>query len=107
SSEEDAGFFAAISAGCGSLLRIILRLGMPEGVVNSVLLCEQLLMAAALDDLSAVEHGNVSAEPAGGKPVADIHGCFVLHDLVEPGIDLVLRDRVERGGRFIEDDERR
>ena len=64
-------------------------------------------MRAALDDAAVVEHGDAVAEAAGGKAVADVDRGPVADDLVELLVDLHLGDRVERGGRLVEHDERR
>ena len=86
-----------------SLLRlgVIVRLGFPKGLVLSVAL-HQLLAAALLDNLPVVEHGNVVAEPAGGKPVADVHRRLVSHNLVEVLVHLHLRHRIQGGGGLIQ-----
>lgn len=63
--------------------------------------CHQLIMAALLHNLTAVKHGDLIAEPAGGKPVADINGGFVPDDLIKVGVNLRFRHRVKGGGGFV------
>ena len=88
-------------------LRVILGLCVPQLIVFSGGVGQQVLVGALLDDLTVVEDGDLIAELAGGQPVADVDGRFVPRDLVELGVDLRLGHGVERGGGFIQDDEGR
>ena len=89
------------------MLHVILRLRVPQREVLAVLVLQERFMRAALDDTAVVEHGDAVAEAAGGKAVADVDRGPVADDLVELLVDLHLGDRVERGGRLVEHDERR
>ncbi len=88
------------------LLGVILGLGVPEFGVFARSVGEEVRMVSDLYHLPAVENGDLVAELAGGEPVADIDGRPVTGDVVEPAVDFRFGDRVEGGGRFIQDDER-
>ena len=65
------------------LFRIILRLCVPKSVVFAAPIGEQFVMAALLDDLSFVKHGNLVTEFTGGQPVGDIDRGLIACDLIE------------------------
>ena len=85
----------------------MLCLRVPELKVLAALFFEQLLVAAELDEPAAVEHRDLVAKPAGGQAVGDEDGSLVTDELVELGIDLKLRDGIERRGRLVEHDDGR
>ena len=86
---------------------VVLGLGVPQGMVLAGLVGQQLLVGAPLDHLAVVKDGDLVAELAGGETVADINGCFVSHQIVEMGINLIFRHGIESRGGFVQDDKRR
>ena len=62
-------------------------------------------MGAPLDHLAVVKDGDLVAELAGGKPMADVDRGLIPGDVVELGVDLGLGDGVEGGGGLVQDDE--
>ena len=86
---------------------IMLCLRVPELKVLAALIFEQLFVAAKLDEPAAVEYRDLVAEAAGGQAVGDEYGCLVTDELVEFGVDLKLRDGIERRGRLVEHDDGR
>ena len=80
------------------LLRVILRLRVPELGVFSRLLRQKRLMCPLLDHLAVAEHGDFVAEPAGRQPVADVDGRAVAGNGVELLVDLRLGNGVKGGG---------
>ena len=86
---------------------VTLRLRVPELRIFAALVREQRLVRALLDDLSGVEHNDLVAELAGGEPVRNVDRRLVAHHVVELFVDLRLGDRVERGGRLVENEEGR
>ena len=64
-------------------------------------------MAARLDQPAMVEYRDLIAEAAGGEAVGDINCRLCSDELIKPLIDFMLRHRVERGGRLVEDDKGR
>lgn len=61
---------------------------------------------ALLDQPSVLEHENPIAEPAGREAMGDIDGGHFIDSLVEAAIQLVFRAGVERGGGFVQQDQR-
>ena len=88
-------------------LNIVLRLRVPELRVFALLVREQRRVRSLLDDLPGAEHNDLVAEFAGGEPVRNVNGGLAAHHVVEPLVDLRLGDGVERGGRLVENEERR
>lgn len=88
-----SGFFPTHRA---ALLRIILRLCVPERVVFAAPIGEQFGVTTLLDDRALVEHGDLVAEFAGGQAVGDIDGSLIACDLIELAVDLRLGDGVQR-----------
>ena len=88
-------------------LNIVLRLRVPELRIFALLVREQRRVRSLLDDLPGAEHNDLVAEFAGGEPVRNVNGGLAAHHVVEPLVDLRLGDRVERGGRLVENEERR
>ena len=86
---------------------VILRLRVPELRIFAALVREQRLVRALLDDLPGVEHDDLVAELARGETVRNVNGGLVADHVVELFIDLRLGDRVERGGRLVENEEGR
>ena len=80
---------------------------MPELVILALFVREQFVMAARLDQPAMVEYRDLIAEAAGGEAVGDINCRLCSDELIKPLIDFMLRHRVERGGRLVEDDDRR
>ena len=64
-------------------------------------------MAAALNDVSVVEDQNIVAETGGGEPVGNVDGGSYAGDLVEPGVDLGLREGVKGGCGLVQNQKRR
>lgn len=62
-------------------------------------------MSPSLDNPAVVKDCNGVAEAAGSKAMRDIYRCFFSYNLIEPGIYLIFRDRVECGGGFVQYDE--
>lgn len=92
----------------GAPLRdIILRLRVPERVIFSRFVQNQLVVAARLDEPALIEHGDLIAEAAGGEPVRNVNRRLCSDELIKTLIDLMLGHRVKRRGRLVEDDERR
>ena len=88
-------------------LFIVPGLRMPKLIVGSILIQNQLLMIASLDNLTLFKHGNLVAEAAGGQPVADVNGGLILHDFVKLRINLILRHRIKGSGGLIQYDKGR
>ena len=86
---------------------VILSLSVPELVVFSADLCDERIVCAELNDRAAVKDGDFIAEFAGRKPVTYVDSRLVSGDLIEFLVDFGFGDRVERGGRLVEDYEGR
>ena len=86
-------------------MHIVLRLCVPELSVEAVLLGKQRGMGPLLDDAAILEHQNFVTEFAAGQPMADIDGGFVPGYFVEFFVDFRLRNGVQGGGGFVQDDE--
>ncbi len=80
------------------LLRVILRLRVPELGIFPRLLRQKRLMGSLLDHLAVAEHGDFVAEPAGRQPVADVDGRAVAGNGVELLVDLRLGNGVKGSG---------
>ena len=74
---------------------------MPSG------LREQLVVPADLDDAAALEHDDRVGAPDRGQPVRDDERRAVHHQVRERLLHEQLRFGVERGGRLVEDQNRR
>lgn len=64
-------------------------------------------MGALLNNGTLMEHGNFIAELTGGQPVRDIDCGLISCNLIELTVYFRLRNRIERGGRLVQNDERR
>ena len=64
-------------------------------------------MAAALDDAAGVHHQDLVGAHHGREPVRDHERGAADADAVELGLDRLLGRGVERGGRLVEDQDRR
>ena len=82
-----SGFFLTHRA---ALLRIILRLCVPERVVFAAPIGEQFGVTTLLHDRALVEHGDLVTELAGGQAVGDIDGSLIACDLIKLTVDLRL-----------------
>lgn len=61
-------------------LRVILRLGIPEFIIFSISLSNQLIMAAKLNQTSFVKHSNFITDFAGRQTVADKYSSLVTYN---------------------------
>ncbi len=68
---------------------------------------EQLLVAAALDDLPLLQHQDRVRPADGRQPVGDDEGRPPLHQLGQPFLDQRLALAVERRGRLVQDQDAR
>ena len=68
---------------------------------------EQLLMRAALDDHALIEHQDLVGADDGREPMGDDERGAVLRHAVERILDVPLGVAVERGGRLVEQQDRR
>ena len=68
---------------------------------------EQLVVRAALDDLTIFQHHDGVGVADGGETVRDDKGGTVGHQAIHAVLDVPLGARVDRGGRLIEDENRR
>lgn len=80
---------------------------MPEFIVFSGDISHQLRVGALLNNGALMEHGNFIAELTGGQPVGDIDCGLISGNLIELTVNFRLRNRIKRGGRLIQNDERR
>ena len=65
------------------------------------------MVRAALDDDAVVEHDDLVGADDGGEPVRDDQRGAVVRDLFERVLDFALGVAVERGGRLVEQQDRR
>src|SRR5581483_11476320 len=70
-------------------------------------LADQLVERAGLDDASLAKHQNARGVADGAEPVRDHEGGAALHHLVERHVEAGFGQRIERAGRFVEDEDRR
>ncbi len=68
---------------------------------------QQLLVAAGLDDLARLDHQDAVRVHDGGEPVRDHDGGAALAELGDRLLHVPLGFGIERGGRFIEQDDGR
>src|SRR3954464_2377119 len=68
---------------------------------------EQLVMPALLDDLSALDHQDRVGVHDGVQAMRDHDGGAVLAKMLDRLLNLFLGLGIERGGSFIEQDDRR
>lgn len=61
-------------------------------------------MRAVFRHRAAGKHRNVVAELAAGESVGNVYGRLPSDHLLKLAVDLVLRDRVERRGRLVKND---
>lgn len=84
-----------------NLLRVILRLGIPQPAVQPT--CRQkLLMASLLRNFSLLKYQNAMAEMAAGKTVGNINRPLVLRKPVHPLINIRLRHRIQSCRRLVQ-----
>ena len=89
------------------LFNIILCLGIPEFPVFALRVLQQLRVGSLLDDPTFVKNGNLITELAGGQPVADIHGCPILHHTAEAGLARGFANGIQGGSGLVQHDNRR
>src|ERR1700722_15088524 len=70
-------------------------------------LAKQFLVAPALDDLAGFDHQDAIGMHDGGQPVGDDDGGAARAELCDRVLDVALRLRIERGGGFVQQDDRR
>ena len=80
-------------------------LGLVEGGVDAVS-GEEGIVVAILCNMAVVEDYDTVTEFAAAHAVGDVDGGFAGGHLAELFVDFGFGDRVEGGGRFVEDDER-
>jgi hypothetical protein len=68
---------------------------------------DQLGMGAGLDDAAFVHHDDPAGGAHGGEPVCDHQRGAVLHQPLERVLDQAFAFGVERGGGFVEQQDRR
>ena len=64
-------------------------------------------MSSLLDDLAFFKNVNLVRVLDGGEAVGDDEGGAVFHQAVEGGLDLALGFGIDRGGRFVEQEDGR
>ena len=65
----------------------------PQLTILAALICNKFIVAAALDELTVVEDGDIIAETAGGQAMADVNRRFIADDFIESGIYLIFGNR--------------
>ena len=88
------------------LLRIIMRLGVPQLVVFTVCIGNESCVRALLNNSALMEHSNLVAELTGGQTVGDVDCGLVACDLVKLSVNLRFCNRIESCRRLVEDNER-
>ena len=68
---------------------------------------QEVLVCSLFDDGSLVEHQNLVEVSRGCQSVGDHHDGPVVGQLHQGVVDRCLRDRVEHGGGFVEQKDRR
>ena len=64
-------------------------------------------MRSALDNLPVIEYDDFIAELAAAHAVRDEDGSFIFDQLIEVFIDFRFRQRIQRRGGFVQNDDRR
>ncbi len=64
-------------------------------------------MRSVFHQLPLVEYGNFVAETAGSQAVRDKNRDMLAGNIFRTGIDFVLPNGIQRGGRFIQHEKRR
>ena len=85
---------------------VILRLRVPELIIFSALVGKEPVVRADLNNGAVIEHGNLIAEAAGGKPVTYIDRSPVCHHLAESRIYFGFGNGVESRRRLVENNKR-
>ena len=70
-------------------LCVILSLCVPELIVFPFFICQQHIVASALNEFAFVKNSNIIAEAAGGKPVRNKNGRFIADNFIEPGVNFI------------------
>ena len=83
-------------------LRVILRLGIPEFIILSASLSNQLIMAAKLNQTSLVKHSNFITDFAGRQTVTNKYSGLVTYNVIEIRINIRLRNGIEGRCGFIQ-----
>src|SRR5947199_4983632 len=83
-----------------------LALAVPQAGIEAVPR-QQLMVRAALDDQALIEHDDLIGPDDSGETVRDDERRTILRDSIERVLDLFLRVAVERGGRLVEQQDRR
>ncbi|KKK48466.1 hypothetical protein LCGC14_3144820, partial [marine sediment metagenome] len=68
---------------------------------------QQLAVGAALHDASLVQHHHPVGPADGGQPVGDDEGRLALHQVEQVFLNRHFDFRIQRAGRFVEDQDRR
>ena len=59
-------------------------------------------MGAVFDQVAPIKHSDFITKTAGGQPVRDEDGAALAGDILEAGVDFMLSDRIQRGGRLVQ-----
>ncbi len=77
-----------------------------QGGVSS-LLSEQFVVRPAFDDASGVEHQDAVRAPDGAQAMRDHEAGPAFHQTCERDLEAGFGERVDRAGRFVEDEDAR
>lgn len=96
-----------LSAGCAVIFPVVFCLRFPQLPVFSCIYGEQLCVAAALNQTALFKDGNIVAETAGSKAMADVNRRPARKYGVKFRINRVFGNWIERSRRFIQNDKGR